>query len=172
MNYWFRLKKRRIEFLPEIGFTSYGKTILSSNSYKANSLDAAFNVQVYLLDLAEDCDCPTFSKQGNTIKKGFFISVAPLVKYFDLKANNFANNSMAFGLKAGAGLDIGINEIITITPMLSYERTSMPSWDQMTKINEPQVVSADISTNYSRISGDLRIGMRFDGKSPGRGRRR
>jgi hypothetical protein len=167
IDYWFRLKKRRIEFLPEIAYTSYGKSEVSSTMvYNAMSFDFYFNTQIYLLDLEEDCNCPTFSKQGNTIKKGFFFHIAPMVKYFTFDGRNematFNNNkAVTFGIRGGFGLDLGINDFITITPMIAYERSSMANWKNMSLINEDGT-PRDISSNYSKISGEVRLGLRFN----------
>ncbi len=165
IDYWFRLKKRRIEFLPELAYASFSKTSISNISYNAKSISFYFNTQIYLLDLAEDCDCPTFSKQGNTVKKGFFFHVSPAVKSFNLEGINGSltnsSNALTFGIRAGFGLDLGINDFATITPMFSYERTSMAKWENMTSINEDNV-SEDISSNYSNLNFGLRFGMRFN----------
>jgi hypothetical protein len=166
LDYWFRLKKRRVEFLPEIAYTSYGKTELNNNmAYDAQSFDFYFNTQIYLLDLAEDCNCPTFSKQGNTIKKGFFFHIAPMVKYFSFGGKSefgpVNSDAVTVGIRGGFGLDLGINDLITITPMIAYERSSMANWKEMSKINEDGV-PRDVSSNYSKLSGEVRLGLRFN----------
>ena len=62
LDYWFRLKKRRIEFMPELGYTQFASSSVDGYKYSLSSFNAYFNVHAYVLDLAEDCNCPTFSK--------------------------------------------------------------------------------------------------------------
>lgn len=119
VDYWFRWKKRRVEFMPELGF--------SSGSYTANGLDhtltginARLNVHIYPMDLAEDCDCPTFSKDGGLIKKGFFFHVGPGVSYLTVSENDNTESAITPMARIGAGLDIGLNEFVTITPLVGY----------------------------------------------------
>ncbi|MBK9736592.1 MAG: hypothetical protein IPO92_17180 [Saprospiraceae bacterium] len=77
VDYWFKLKKRRIEFMPEI-FYSQSKTNYDGTGtlevIKANAIGFNFHTQIYALDLEGDCDCPTFSKEGASINKGLFFS--------------------------------------------------------------------------------------------------
>lgn len=167
VDYWFRLKKRRIEFLPALSYYNFGKSTIAGKTYSASSFDFAFNTHIYVMDLEEDCDCPTFSKQGNTLKKGFFFHIAPLVKYFFQTVNttpSFNSNALGVGLKGGIGLDIGVNDFFTITPLISYERTNRITWTDLNKIASSIESPSDVESDYSRISGELRLGFRFDQK--------
>ena len=83
VDYWFRLKNHRIEFMPEVAMG-----LKTSSSYSAVGADLSFsyfafnfNTQIYAFDLVGDCDCPTFSKQGPSLNKGFFFSLAPGIIY-------------------------------------------------------------------------------------------
>jgi hypothetical protein len=167
LDYWFRLPRRRIEFLPQIGYSRYTSPSSNLFNFKGSSIDAAFNVQIYFMDLAEDCDCPTFSKQGGLVKKGLFFTVAPLAKFFTFQGSNETVNAsikeFAPGLKIGMGLDIGITDMITITPMIAHERTTMVTWDNFSSIIKPITVVENISSNYGKTYGEIRLGLRFDG---------
>lgn len=144
LDYWFRLKTKRIEFMPEIGYENYN---LEIEQLKMSSFYFMFKTNFYLLNFNEDCNCPTFSKEGNTISKGFYISIAPLVKSFSLKSD-VTENEIVGGVVLGAGLDIGITELFTITPNIGYEITS--------NINDGE---------YKALQLGLRAGLRFnDGK--------
>jgi hypothetical protein len=164
VDYSFRLKKRRIEFLPAVSYYNYGQSTINDKKYTASSLDFAFNTHIYILDLEEDCDCPTFSKQGNTIKKGFFFHIAPIAKYFLQDINATGTNAFAIGLKGGLGLDIGINDLFTISPILSYQRTSRVSWTNLNKIANSIDNPSDVESDFSGFNAELRLGFRFDQK--------
>jgi hypothetical protein len=165
LDYWFRLEKRRIEFLPMVGYSIFTSKSDNNLTFNGSSYNAAMNVNIYFMDLAEDCDCPTFSKEGGLLKKGIFFNVAPIVKAFTLKGNNATVTSkikkIAPGLRIGLGLDIGISDLVTISPLLGYERTTMLNWENMSSILKPTTVEENIASNYGNTFAEVRMGMRF-----------
>lgn len=141
IDYWFRLKTKRIEFMPEIGYENFETNI---PGLKMNSFYFMFKTNFYLLNFNEDCNCPTFSKDGNTISKGFYVSIAPEIKSF---SSDFIEkeNTIVGGVVLGAGIDIGVTELLTITPNVGYEITS--------NIND---------TSYKALLLGIRTGLRFN----------
>ncbi|MGB4960884.1 MAG: hypothetical protein WBO36_15490 [Saprospiraceae bacterium] len=129
LDYWFRLKNRRIEFLPELAysFASNESPNASINKISYQAFHINFNTHIYALDLEGDCDCPTFSKQGPSIQKGLFFHFTPGLGYYQasISENETATPTLisnkASGLMVrlgiGLGLDLGINDFLTITPM-------------------------------------------------------
>lgn len=67
----------RIEFLPELHFAAYQADVIDLGDLDARFYSGFLNVNVYLLDLKGDCDCPTWSKSGNTLTKGLFLQLSP-----------------------------------------------------------------------------------------------
>lgn len=132
--YWFRLKEKRIEFLPEIGY-GLVSDISGDDSYL--NLDYAFvnfNTDFYLFDLINDCDCPTFSKQGNAFQRSFFIEVSVGADYQFLEKggtseDTYKDNDISFRLGVGIGFDIGISDLITVTPLIKMNYRTSPGWD-------------------------------------------
>ena len=184
LDYFFRLKKRRIEFYPEI---YYG--LISDQSFSVRTWDVDlsmtqfgfdFNTHFYLLDFEEDCDCPTFSKKGKLIEKGFFLSLNPGIGYYDASfartdrpsmiTDRFEDSGIFLKLGFGAGLDIGINDLITITPMITANYYPGLNW-RVTDGFQPILGTGrdyDRSSNFV-IEPAIRIGFRPD---YGRGFRR
>lgn len=165
VDYWFRLKSRRIEFMPEIGFTQFAPSTVDGVDYNLSSVNAIFNVHVYPLDLAEDCNCPTFSKQGNTIKKGFFIHVSPLLRYYLQNAKGIqdvSSSTLAGGVRAGLGIDVGLSDFLTLSPMVAYEYTASSNWKNLVAAKEQPIDNGDISSSHSGITGLVRLGFRFN----------
>ena len=124
LDYWFRLKNQRVEFLPEISFGQY------SGDYGAGELSAQFinfqlNTNIYFLDFNNDCNCPTFDKGGNFFTKGFFVQLSPGYSLIDLEnkvdtenpTSTIEDSIGAFGFGIGAGLDFGLSKLITVTPI-------------------------------------------------------
>ncbi|MCC6723161.1 MAG: hypothetical protein IT258_01535 [Saprospiraceae bacterium] len=123
LDYWFRLKKRRIEFMPELAFSRYVYSIQTSKM-DLKQVGFHFNTAFYIFDLASDCNCPTFSKDGNMFGKGFFIELSPGLVYMNNKVEGeflfepfYTKNSWAPGGSIGAGLDLGFSDLFTITPI-------------------------------------------------------
>ncbi|MBI1223903.1 MAG: hypothetical protein GC192_01585 [Bacteroidetes bacterium] len=127
VDYWFRLKKRRIEFTPELSFSRFKKEF-ENGQLDHSIIGFHFNTDVYIFDLASDCNCPTFSKDGNFFSKGFFLELSPgvilarnhLQLRNDIKQTDeeLTEDIFALGGSVGAGLDIGVSDLFTITPLV------------------------------------------------------
>ena len=112
LNYWFRFKEIRVEFLPEIIYRNHNLDGGISADYTEWAI--AMPTQFYLLDFISDCNCPTFSKQNDFVKKGWFISVIPEFGLSDQVQIGEKVSTFRAGL--GTGVDIGISDLITVTP--------------------------------------------------------
>ena len=174
IDYWFRLKKKRIEFMPELNYAGFSETWSNSESTVAeistNFLSLYANTNIYLFDLGSDCNCPTFDKDGDILKKGFFFQISPGVSYV---SNNFSNkvsnndvgqNTFAPSIGLGVGLDIGVSKFLTITPIVTYRQHFNVNWENMHDLLEsnPILTGEDDETEVSMLSFGIRIGMRFD----------
>ncbi len=119
LGYWFRLKNKRVEFNPSI---YYGATS-SDLGLDLKTIGAEFNVNIYPFDFGGDCDCPTWGKQGPQLEKGFFIQLTPGYTMYDLESPTVAfENSSGFTAGFGVGMDIGINNLVTLTPIARIRR--------------------------------------------------
>ena len=130
-DYTFRLAQNRVEFFPELNFSSI-RTSNPTTDQRGTRLNLSdnvfgfyFNTNVYIFDFAGDCDCPVFSKDGNFLKKGFFLQLSPGVNYHNYvyeetslidEINTISDDDFSFSLAAGAGIDIGLSEHLTISP--------------------------------------------------------
>lgn len=170
VDYWFRLKKYRIEFLPELHMG-----LKTSNTYEngANTTDFAslgfnFNTQVYLFDLEGDCDCPTFSKQGPSLSKGFFLNLSPGILYYTTNISDplidvdFANSEITFKIGVGVGYDIGISNLFTITPMFNYNLAPGVQFDELQIIGNISMDPPVIESGLNQLQFQLRFGFRPD----------
>jgi hypothetical protein len=170
LDYWFRLKKPRIEFLPTFSFTQGSGFELLDNGTSLGQLSYQhwsffLNTNIYLFDLAGDCGCPTFSKEGPALQKGLFLQIGPGFtrerSRFEEPLTTTTSNSSHWGVQAGLGLDIGLNELVTITPLigLRYYPQGPALYDaprdpDITELAEPRVW---------QYFGGLRLGFRFNG---------
>ncbi|THH41606.1 autotransporter domain-containing protein [Neolewinella litorea] len=113
LNYWFRLPKQRIEFLPTVYYA------LNESTQDWKTYGFQFKTNIYVFDLATDCDCPTFGKQGPQLEKGFFLQVAPGISRHTLATLDgaYSGSSTTASLAGGIGLDFGLSNLLTITPL-------------------------------------------------------
>lgn len=178
VDYWFRLKKLRIEFMPEVAMGLKTKSRYESIGAETDLSYFAFNLntQIYAFDLTGDCDCPTFSKQGPSLKKGFFFNIAPGLllntKEISLETSDPSSKSSQVNLRIGVGVgyDIGISNLFTITPSVMYNLAPGIAFDELSIINSSAQESIDSGLNQIQLQ--LRFGFRPDYvKSYGRGRR-
>lgn len=137
VEYNFRLKQKRIEFRPGLGyrFTWNG----SSQDGYFRSVDFDMNTAIYPFDFAGDCHCPTFSKSGDLFKKGFFLELNPGVGYQLLSRLRsdpddparlpIRSKNVEWKLGGSVGLDIGLSDLFTLTPLLSATYLTSSKWD-------------------------------------------
>lgn len=160
VDYWFRLKNYRIEFMPELYFGN-AKNEQAGSSYSFRNLGLAANTNFYVFDFIGDCQCPTFSKQGTFLTKGFFLSVAPLAELQFKKAGGPANEeavenqSFHFGGSLGAGVDIGLTDLITLTPYVRYKLILNADWENL------GLYVADFSQSNPYLQNNLEFGIRL-----------
>lgn len=162
-DYWFRLKKYRLEFLPSV-HVQYAREKFNISDQvvgdlRWSSIDFAPAIQFYPLDFFNDCQCPTFSKQGKFLKKGLFISLAPGIGYHVLNSKNINESSgdwLLFG-RAGVGLDIGLSDLLTLSPAVHYQLSQPMNWSQY--FQSPTSTSLNIN---SGLFLSLRLGLRLD----------
>ena len=136
VDYWFRLKNYRVEFYPEISYLQSGKEAyindLNNGEKMEHRLSLAagkMNVRFYPLNFKGDCNCPTFSKQGKTFEKGFFLFLTAGVNQMRVQAKSDLtqygdDKAILLTYGAGLGLDLGVTDFLTVTPFLRYERSA------------------------------------------------
>lgn len=171
LDYWFRLKNKRLEFYPEVGVAiskSEFENTLSMSMLKSTSLIANLNMRIYPMDWEGDCDCPTFSNQSTLIKKGFFFELSPGVSYhkdsFTSDEDTTDNNNISYKIGAGAGLDIGISNLLTLTPYALYNYHFGRDLTPLLVTILP-VGAKDVNTTMSQLELGIRLGFRLDAKN-------
>jgi len=168
VDYWLRLPNLRIEFYPNISYHQASTTI--PNALVGNGdLDLGLRqmglgiyTHVYLLDMIGDCDCPTFSKQGGLMKKGFFILAEIGADYSQKNAANlgFTDGNIDFKAAVGLGLDIGVTDLLTVSPFIQYRFYPAVSWHELGPIFS--LPDNNVEANLSQIQLGVRVGFRPD----------
>ncbi len=105
----------RIEFHPSINYA-----ITQTDNFELANASLKLPIALYPLDWEGDCDCPTFNKKGEFFKKGFFFEVIPSLNYLKWQNTPLDEDNLTWGVGVGAGIDIGINKYLTVSPHLRY----------------------------------------------------
>jgi hypothetical protein len=171
--YWFRLKEKRIEFLPEIGyFTSLKKRVDGGSPNQMRGLFINWNTSFYFLDIANDCNCPTLSKQSDVLQRGLFAEISPGVEFRKLDIDFVNDNSLdtrtfdntVMKVYAGLGFDIGLSDLITVTPTAGVGFAFSTAWDGVEEFLGVDASGFDTSTQDRELvpSAGIRVLMRPD----------
>ena len=169
LGYWIKvLKDYRWDLIPEIGYSTSEADLITfiNNNYKWNKFEFTLNNHIYLFDLESDCNCPTFSKDGNIVTKGLFLNLAPGIAMNSFKqtlgneAESVSTNSTQFIGRVGFGFDLGITELLTVSPLFNFVIRPNSDWPQLgidgTYENE------SITSNINQTEFGLRLNLRFD----------
>lgn len=181
VDYWFRLKNKRIEFLPEIGInfaqSEYDQELeITDQPEKLQHRSVYFNMntRIYPMDFAGDCDCPTFSNQSTLIKKGFYFELSPGISYYrsnistsqvtfagtETDVRTTENDEISYKIGLGVGLDIGISNLLTINPYAMYNFHF--GHDYATLISKLNAMQYEYGTTSSQLELGVRFAFRFD----------
>lgn len=183
VDYWIRLKTKRVEFLPELGI-NYSQTSMeteagnASASLNYNYIYFNLNTRIYPMDFEGDCDCPTFSNQSTLIKKGFYFELSPGVGYYtshydstlptviNPEADHLTGSEDGFSYKLGlgVGLDIGVSNLLTINPYAMYNYHFGRQYDTAVSKLFP-IAYAPGGSNMSQLELGIRFAIRFDAKN-------
>ncbi len=176
IDYWFRLKNKRVEFLPALSYRHFEDELmdpLSSATVPQNAnlqvIGFHFNTNIYPFDFNSDCECPTWSKGNDMLKKGFFIQLAPGLEQFRQEYDNAGSvdgeqrttsaQQIRWSLGAAVGLDIGLSDLITITPVVGLRYSLEVEWAALEADVAPvKMAAATVMTPYTGI----RLGIRLD----------
>ncbi|MBK6546497.1 MAG: hypothetical protein WAS55_06595 [Saprospiraceae bacterium] len=158
---WFRLKNRRIEFNPSVIIDYASSKVQNSpdQNLTLKELNAGFTfpILIYPLDFGNDCNCPTFNKQGQFFNKGFHFILYPAAYYLSqtLESDQILekNASFAYQFGIGAGIDVGINRTWTISPSLVVSKF----FNDQYLINDLNKFIANQERNRYRIDFMLRL---------------
>ena len=168
LNYEISLKNYRIAIVPEIGGALFKNEIIDLPTFINKTLRFQLNTHIYFLDFKGDCNCPTFSKKGNPLKKGLFLNVSPGVSYFantvETLPSNITDNLIKPNIGAGLGYDIGVNENITITTFANAYYLSRLTWPGLINLlNDPSTGNkiANGLTSLSQIQSGITLRYHF-----------
>ncbi|NRA52240.1 MAG: autotransporter domain-containing protein [Phaeodactylibacter sp.] len=174
VDYWIPLGQTRIDLLPELSFgqSVQEMTLISDQlEFTQNAYSLFLNANIYIMDLEGDCDCPTFSKSGDFFQKGFFLQLSPGISYFqntierlNADVEDIEDDAIAYSVGVGAGLDIGLSDILTLTPMVGFRYYFPSEWaglDDILLTAEPDPLF-ETESNIRQVWAGLRLGVRFD----------
>lgn len=160
LDYQFKLKDTRIEFYPYVSYHTASSSLrLTPSSIELRQFGMGLRSHFYIFDMIGDCECPTFTKQGSILKKGFFLSAGLGADLSSKKIGSAAFDDQNIDIKfsAGLGLDLGINELLTLTPFASFQYYPSISWHELRVPFGGS--SGNVETSLSQIQLGLRVGF-------------
>ena len=175
IEYWLRIPNYRVEFFPQINITrqlsSYINNI-QTITLESHVYGIDLKTQIYFLDFHGDCDCPTFSNNEPIIKKGTYFIFSPGAYIFSGQINQTTTGiqlvakelNSSFRLGLGLGIDIGINDLFSISPYYKYEIHRPFSWDELGTIPLSQGGN-DQSSTSTKMTGHVtgvKLNIRFN----------
>ncbi len=175
IEYWLRIPNYRVEFFPQINITrqlsSYINNI-QTTTLESHVYGIDLKTQIYFLDFHGDCDCPTFSNNEPIIKKGTYFIFSPGAYIFSGQINQTTTGiqlvakelNSSFRLGLGLGIDIGINDLFSISPYYKYEIHRPFSWDELGTIPLSQGGN-DQSSTSTKMTGHVtgvKLNIRFN----------
>lgn len=162
LNYWFRLPKKRVEFLPTVYYSDAGGAIDYSE------IGLQFKTNLYFFDFATDCDCPTFGKQGPQLQKGLFLQLSPGVAYHRysgaIDGQFTSRNNLSPSLAGAIGLDVGLSSLITLTPIAGIRYSTMPEVTLQYELQDGPLTIQDANVRLITIQLGLQLTFRLDKK--------
>lgn len=173
VDYWIPLRGARIELLPELNYARYQATAVDLGTLGSQFFSFFLKANLYLLDLQGDCQCPTFSKSGSTLSKGFFLQITPGVTYLDTDIQMFNGSRLLAtallpSIALGGGVDLGISDLLTLTPFGGLRLFPAANWQGLEESLrfDPSLGNRQVSNvgNLTQIFLGLRLGLRFDGR--------
>jgi len=158
----------RIQFHLNAGH-AFSKTSLETRTFELRQIDLSLSSKIFLLSLEADCDCPTFSRDAGLLEKGFYVElIAGASSYNATLTDVFELNDKGIGLKLGLGmgLEIGINDQITISPYVRYNRFFSNEWEGLQEtIGTLDNIESDRGSNTSpinQVSAGIRLGISLE----------
>jgi hypothetical protein len=172
LDYWMPLKAVRIDLLPELHYSRFRQAPLPGNTagnLAQDWISLFLNANIYFLNLDGDCDCPTFSKSGGTLQKGIFLQVSPGISYFLQEAvgTDSAESSQTWAPSLGLalGLDIGLSDLLTLTPIAGLRYFPQAEWQSVGLIYNQEINGGSLKSERSdirQVYAGLRLGLRFN----------
>ncbi len=182
LDYWFRLKEKRIEFHPTISYGVFEGLLslpfrpsepqleLDGVDFRLQEIGFQFKTNIYPFDFGTDCDCPTFGKQGPALHKGFFLQLAPGISYLSVRSQPNYYSTEAFKDQAwlptlglGAGIDFGVSKFLTVSPTLTYRRSlGQFHWQALEQIDDLPFEYGSSKAHLAALQFSIRLGFRLD----------
>lgn len=169
LDYWIKaLPDYRLELMPALSYAEANYQF-EGTTWRLRTIGVQLNTNIYPFDWEGDCDCPVWSKSEPVFKKGFFLQLSPGLR--QVRTDRQTRDGGGTGgpvaadasalvphLGVGAGLDIGLSDLLTLSPLVRYVHAFSVEW--------PQLIDGPSAEPYTGTLGQweigLRVGVRLD----------
>jgi len=157
----------RIQFHLNAG-TNNATTSLEDRAFKLRKNDIGLSGKIFFLSLEADCDCPTFSREAGLLEKGLFAEFLTGASFFQAEMTNdnsiiSEDNGVTFKIGFGLGVEIGITDLVTISPFVRYQRYFNAEWEDLqqdlTTFDPSTTMEENNTTPINQLSAGIRLGI-------------
>jgi hypothetical protein len=165
LEYALPFKQLRMELVPGLALSRLSTPEILGVNTTSTGYSAHLQWRIYPFDLQGDCNCPTFSRQGNLLQKGIWLAALGGVTAmdnrinFDLLQGESIRRSLNVMGGVQLGLDLGLSEILTLSPFLGINYLPAVFWPELSTLLAPELlVTAPAEKSPVSI---VQLGMRF-----------
>lgn len=167
LAYAFPFKQLRMELVPGLALSKISTTAILGINTTSTWYSAHLQWRIYPFDLQGDCNCPTFSRGGNILQKGFWLGVLGGVSAmdnrinFDLLQGQSIRRTLNAHVGVQAGIDVGISERLTLSPFLGFNYWPAVSWPELSTLLAPEllVTAPAVASAVSTIQPGVRFNI-------------
>lgn len=159
LNYWFGMKKYRIEYTPGIYFMysdHRSQKGTEQSIYYKNTAGLELDLNIYPLDirkLSHETDCPRFSGKSDFVTRNLFLQISPGLtgSYMNINNKEIKHYDLAGKIDIGIGIDLKIAGRLYVSPILKYGFTFRNNWKGFSEYHN-STYGHDISdSNYGML---------------------
>lgn len=156
----------RVQFHLHAQSNRFSSTVDSRN-FKLEQNVLSLSSKIFLLSLEADCDCPTFSRDAGLLEKGFFVEIIPGFSNFQAEASEETiiseDNGWSFKLGIGMGLEVGLNDYVTISPFVRFNRYFNLEWgglqEDIAAFDNTDPLEGSDSSPVNQFTAGLRLAL-------------
>jgi hypothetical protein len=165
LEYALPIKQLRMELVPGLALSRLSTPEILGINTTSTGYSAHLLWRIYPFDLQGDCNCPTFSRQGNLLQKGIWLAALGGVTAmdnrinFDLLQGVSVRRTLNVLVGVQAGIDLGLSERLTLSPFLGYNYLPDVAWPELSTLLAPELLVTAPAVE-SAVS-TIQLGVRF-----------
>lgn len=163
LDYGISFSQVRLKLHPYLSYGQGTTQIRNSTEYlNLRQYGLGLDFRYYPMDDSDNCNCPTFSKQGDFLQKSFFVLLTLGVRKYKLDTALESvpeDSGIAYQIAVGAGLDFGFSDFFTLTP---FTQLAYGGGYNYSTLQSAYDVPNDFKSSVVQTVLGVRMGFRFE----------